>query len=315
MDGLSGRRVFVAGHAGLVGSALVRALHAAGAKVLTAPRPRLDLRDAGAVGGWMRDHRPEVVLLAAARVGGIGANQAEPVEFLRDNLLIQTSVMESARLAGVERLVFLSSSCAYPREAPQPMAEEVLLCGPPEPTNAPYAVAKAAGMLLARAMREQHGLQFRSVVACNTYDLSPAADVERAHVIPALLHRMAEAAARGAPEVPVWGTGRARREFLHVDDLARAVLDVAARPPEEDWINVGSGEEVTIAELAELIAEVTGFRGRIRFDASRPDGAPRKVLDSSRMRARGWRPRVGLWKGLMLARAALTLTTEGARAA
>lgn len=311
---LRGERVFVAGHAGLVGAALTRALRPAGAQVLTASRAELDLRDGAAVDAWMREHRPTVVLLAAARVGGIAANRAEPVEFLRDNLLIQTAVMEAARRAGVDRLVFLSSSCAYPRDIPQPMTEEALLSAAPEPTNAPYAVAKAAGMLMARACREQYGARFRSVVACNAYGLEPRSDTERSHVVPALLHRMAEAAARGAPEVVVWGTGQARREFLHVDDLARAVLDVAARPPEEDWINVGSGEEVTIAELARLVAEATGFRGRIAFDASRPDGAPRKLLDSRRMRARGWRPRIGLWKGLMMARAALTLA-PGAQAA
>ncbi len=314
MHDWAGRRVFVAGHGGLVGGALARALRPAGAQVLTAPRAELDLRDGGAVLAWMRVRRPEVVLLAAARVGGIGANRAHPTAFLCDNLLIQTAVMEAARVAGVERLVFLSSSCAYPRDIAQPMREEVLLSAAPEPTNAPYAVAKAAGMLLARAIREEHGLAFRSVVACNAYGLDPVRDVEGAHVIPALLRRMTRAQTCGAPEVVVWGTGRARREFLHVDDLARAVLDVAARPPEEDWINVGSGEEVTIAELARLVADAVGFRGRIVFDASKPDGAPRKLLDSSRMRARGWRPRIGLWKGLTLARAALTLA-QGARAA
>lgn len=302
MRGLVERRVFVAGHTGLVGSALARALPSTGAKLLTVPRAELDLRDGPAVEAWMRRQRPEVVLLAAARVGGIGANQAQPTDFLRDNLLIQTAVIEAARRTGVERLVFLSSSCAYPRDAAQPMREEVLLTGPPEPTNAPYAVAKAAGMLLARACREEHGLAFRSVVACNLYGPhGRARPAEGDHVIPALLRRMAEAAARRAPEVVVWGTGRALREFLHVDDLAWAVLDVAARPPEEDWLNVGSGEEVTIAELAELVAEVTGFRGRIVFDPTRPDGAPRKLLDSSRMRRRGWRPRVALWEGLTAA--------------
>lgn len=301
VDELAGRRVFVAGHAGLVGSALVRALRPTGAKVLTAPRAELDLTDGAAVQAWMRARRPQVVLLAAARVGGIGANQARPVDFLRENLLIQTHVMEAAFREGVERLVFLASSCAYPRDAAQPMAEEVLLTGAPEPTNAAYAVAKAAGMHLARSYREQHGAAFRSVVACNVYGPQRVEDVEAAHVIPALLQRMSAAAARGAPEVTVWGTGRARREFLHADDLARAVLDVAARPPEEDWLNVGSGEEVTVAELAGMIAGTTGFRGRIVFDASRPDGAPRKLLDSARMRARGWRPLIGLRRGLAAA--------------
>ena len=315
MDELAGRRVFVAGHDGLVGSALVRALRPAGAQVLSAPRAELDLRDGPAVEAWMRERRPDVVLLAAARVGGIGANRAHPTAFLRDNLLIQTAVMEGARRAGVERLVFLSSSCAYPRDVAQPMSEEVLLSAAPEPTNAPYAVAKAAGMLLARAIREEHGAEFRSVVACNAYGLDPVRDTEGAHVIPALLRRMADAAERGAAEVVVWGTGRARREFLHVEDLARAVLDVAARPPEEDWINVGSGEEVTVAELAALIAQATGFRGRIVFDASKPDGAPRKLLDSTRMRRRGWSPRIRLWEGLRLARAVLTLARSDARAA
>ena len=315
MEELAGRRVFVAGHRGLVGSALVRALGPAGAEVLTASRVELDLTDGPGVDAWMRSRRPQVVLLAAARVGGIGANQARPVDFLRENLLIQTQVMAAAWRHGVDRLVFMASSCAYPREAPQPMVEEVLLTGAPEPTNAAYAVAKAAGMHLARSYREQHGAAFRSVVACNLYGPRAAEDVEAAHVIPALLQRMAAAAERGAPEVAVWGTGRARREFLHVDDLARAVLDVAARPPDEDWLNVGSGEEVTIEELAGRVAEVTGYRGRIVFDPSRPDGAPRKLLDSARMRRRGWRPTVGLRDGLLEAHRALTGPVERSRAA
>lgn len=313
MDTLAGQRVFVAGASGLVGSALVRALRREGAQVLAPSRAELDLRDGPAVRRWMR-RRPQIVLLAAARVGGIGANMARPADFLTDNLLIQTHVMEAAAACEVERLVFLASSCAYPRHAAQPMREDALLSGLPEPTNAPYAVAKAAGMLLAKALREQHGCAFRSVVACNLYGPHAARDPRAAHVIPALMARMAEAERTGAAAVRVWGTGRPLREFLHVDDLARAVLDVARHPPAEDWINVGSGEEISIAQVAELIAAVTGFQGRFVFDPSRPDGAPRKLLDSSRMRARGWRPIVGLWEGLQGAHAAL-LTEAGRRAA
>ena len=315
MGDLAGRRVFVAGGSGLVGSALVRALGPERATVLAPTRCELDLLDGAAVERWMATHQPQVVLLAAARVGGIGANRARPVEFLSENLRIQTHVIDAAHRAGVRRLLFMASSCAYPREAAQPMGEDALLSGPPEPTNAAYAVAKAAGMHLAKAYRAQHGAAFHSVVACNLYGEAAAHDEAAAHVIPALMARMDRAARRGAAQVAVWGTGRARREFLHVDDLASAVLDLARRPPDADWINVGSGEEVTIAELAERVADAVGFRGRIVFDASQPDGAPRKLLDSRVMRRRGWAPLIGLSEGLARAAAGLIakrLSTQAA---
>ena len=294
----AGRRVFVAGHGGLAGSALVRALSAQGASVLSADRRELDLADGSAVAGWMAAHRPEVILLAAGRAGGVAANIARPTAFLRENLLIPVNVMEAAWRAGCRRLVFLASSCAYPLRAPQPLREEDWLAGAPEPSNAAHAAAKRAGVELARAYRTEHGLAFQSVAACNLYGPGDRFDTTGGHVIPALMRRAVEARRAGAAELVVWGSGRPRREFLHADDLARAILTLAAAAPAEDLTNIGSGEEVTVAELAATIAEVAGFRARLSFDASRPDGSPGKRLDSSRMRARGWRPRIGLREGL-----------------
>ncbi len=295
---MSGARVHVAGHGGLVGSALVRALRGSGAHLLTAPRSELDLADGAAVARWMRAQRPDMVLLAAARVGGVAANLASPTAFLRENLLIQTHVMHEAWRAGVERLVFIGSACAFPRDAALPTPEEAMLTGRPEPSNAPFAVAKAAGLLAVEAYRREHGAAFSAVIACNLYGLNDSSDPDRSHVVAALHARFMEAVRTGAPEVVIWGDGTARRELMHADDLARAVLGVAADTPEHAWLNAGSGEEVSIAELAAMLAEVTGFTGRLRFDPARPTGAPRRLLDSGRLRARGWRPLVPLRDGL-----------------
>ena len=293
-----GRRVFVAGHRGMVGAAVTRALAAAGAEVLTAPRPGVDLRRQAETEAWFAEARPEAVVLAAARVGGILANAARPAEFLYDNLAIAVSVIEAARGAGVDRLLFLGSSCIYPRAAPQPITEEALLTGPLEPTNEWYAVAKIAGVKLCQAYRRQHGCDFVSAMPCNLYGPGDNFDPESSHVVPGLMRRMHEAKCAGTPWLGVWGTGRPRREFLHVDDLAAAAVCVLECYAEETPINVGAGADVTIAELAGLLKDVTGYDGRLAFDPSKPDGAPRKLLDVSRLAALGWRPRIGLREGL-----------------
>lgn len=312
---LRGRRVFVAGHRGMVGSALVRRLRARGeCELILRDRAQLDLRDAAAVDRFFAAERPEVVLLAAARVGGIEANRTFPVEFLEDNLAIALHVIRSAFRHDTARLLFLGSSCIYPREAPQPIPEEALLTGPLEPTNEAYALAKIAGLKLCQYYRRQHGRLFHSVMPTNLYGPGDYYHPERAHVIPALLRRFHEAREAGRPQVVLWGTGTPRREFLHVDDLADACLHLLELPDPPDWINVGTGTDLTIRELAELIREVTGYAGEMVFDTTRPDGTPRKRLDVSRLRATGWAPRIPLREGLaatyqdfLAARAAGTL--------
>lgn len=295
---VAGARVFVAGHRGMVGAAVARALTRAGAEVLTAPRPGVDLRRQAEAEAWLAAARPDAVVLAAARVGGILANDARPAEFLHDNLAIAASVIEGARRAGVGRLLFLGSSCIYPREAPQPIPESALLAGPLEPTNEWYAVAKIAGVKLCQAYRRQYGCDYISAMPCNLYGPGDRFDAKAGHVIPGLMRRMHDAKRAGRAVLEVWGTGRPRREFLHVDDLAAAALFVLERYVAEAPVNVGSGEEVTIADLARLVADVVGFEGRLAFDPAKPDGAPRKLLDVARVEALGWRARIGLREGL-----------------
>ncbi len=300
--------VFVAGHRGMVGSALLRELAARGyANVLTAGREQLDLLDQAGVRAFFAARRIDQVYLAAARVGGIHANDTYPADFIYDNLVIEANVIHAAHLAGVNKLMFLGSSCIYPREAPQPMREEALLGGPLEPTNEAYAIAKIAGIKLCESYNRQYGRDYRSVMPTNLYGPGDNFHPENSHVIPALLRRFHEAVQAGAPEVVIWGSGRPRREFLHVDDMASATVHVmelphttwsAVAPPRVSHVNVGTGEDVTIRELAEAIARVTGYTGRIAFDPGKPDGTPRKLLDVSRLTALGWRARIGLEEGL-----------------
>jgi GDP-L-fucose synthase len=293
-----GARVYVAGHAGLVGSAIVRRLADSGARVIQRTRGELDLRDADQVEPFFEAEQPHYVFLAAARVGGIRANHTYPADFIRDNLLIQTNVIDAAWRHGARKLLFLGSSCIYPRLAEQPITEDALLTGPLEPTNEWYAIAKIAGIKLCQAYRRQHGFDAISLMPTNLYGPGDNFDPLDSHVLPGLLRRFDEARATGAPNVTVWGTGTPRREFMHVDDLADAAVFLMERYSEESPINVGTGIDVTIRELAELIAATVGYQGRIEFDATRPDGTPRKWLDVSRLHALGWRHRIELAAGL-----------------
>ncbi|HJT06180.1 MAG TPA: GDP-L-fucose synthase [Stellaceae bacterium] len=295
---LAGRRVFVAGHRGMVGSALTRRLQRSGCEVLTAGRGEVDLRRQKATEAWLEARRPDAVFVAAATVGGILANDTRPAEFLYDNLMIAGNVIEASRRAGVRKLLFLGSSCIYPRLAPQPMAEEALLTGPLEPTNQWYAVAKIAGLKLCAAYRRQYGADFISAQPTNLYGPGDTYDLQASHVVPALIAKTHRAKVTGATEVEIWGTGAPRREFLHVDDLADALVFLMERYSDELQINIGWGEDVSIRELAELIAEVVGYRGGFRYAAEKPDGTPRKLLDTSRLSALGWRPRIQLKDGL-----------------
>ncbi len=292
-------RIFVAGHAGLVGSAIMRRLAAAGCdNVLTATRDQLDLRDQAAVNYWFRANRPEYVFLVAGTVGGILANSTRPAEFIYDNMMIHATVVHAAYLFGVEKLLYLGSSCIYPREAPQPMAEEALLTGPLEPTNEPYAVAKIAGIKLCQAYRRQFGCDFISAMPTNLYGPGDNFDLDSSHVVPALIRKFDDARREGRRQVPIWGSGRPRREFLHVDDLAAASLFVMERWEEELHINVGTGEDCTIRELAEMVRDEVYPGAELAFDASKPDGSPQKLLDVSRLHALGWRHRIGLREGI-----------------
>jgi GDP-L-fucose synthase len=292
-------RVFVAGHRGLVGSAIVRRLRAEGfTNLILRPRSELDLRDQKATEEFFAAEKPHYVFLAAAKVGGILANATRPADFIRDNIQIQTNVIDASFRHGVRKLLFLGSSCIYPREAPQPIVESSLLTGPLEPTNEPYAIAKIAGIRMLQSYRRQYGFRGIALMPTNLYGPNDNFDVETSHVIPALLRRFHEAKVSGAREVVVWGTGRPRREFLYVDDLADAAVFLMRHYDGEDIINVGWGEDITISELAQLVARVVGFEGRIAFDPSRPDGTPRKLLDVSRLRTFGWRPKVPLSEGL-----------------
>ncbi len=295
---LAGHRVWVAGDRGMVGSAVVRRLAREDVEVVTAPRSELDLTRQTEVEDWVATTRPTVVVVAAARVGGIAANSARPVDFLHDNLMIEANVLAAAARARVAKLIFLGSSCIYPRDAAQPIAEEALLTGPLEPTNQWYAVAKIAGIKLAEAYREQHGLDFISAMPTNLYGPGDNYDLESSHVIPALLHKAVIARDSHAAEMVVWGTGAPRREFMHVDDLADAVVFLLRHYSAARHINVGTGTDLPIADLAAMIARIVGFGGRLTFDASRPDGTFRKLMDGSRLTALGWRASIGLEDGL-----------------
>jgi GDP-L-fucose synthase len=299
MTWLRDSSIFVAGHNGLVGSAILRALRAAGARdLLLRTRVELDLRQAAAVEQFFAEHRPHYVLLAAARVGGIEANRSQPAQFLRDNLQIQTNVIDVAHRHGTRKLLFLGSSCIYPRDAPQPMPEDCLLTGPLEPTNEWYAIAKIAGLKMCQAYRREYGFDAICAMPTNLYGPGDNFDLVNSHVLPALIRKCHEAKLAQSGAVEIWGTGKPRREFLHADDLAQASLYLMQHYSSEAPINVGWGEDISIAELAQLIADTVGYRGDMRFDTSRPDGAPRKLLDTSRLTALGWRPAIRLESGL-----------------
>jgi GDP-L-fucose synthase len=296
---LTGRRVWVAGHRGMVGSALTRALAREDVQLLTATHDELDLRRQAETEEWMRRHRPEIIFLAAARVGGILANDTYPAQFLYDNLLIQTNIIEAARLTGVAKTMLLGSSCIYPRLAPQPITEDSLLTGPLEPTNEWYAIAKIAGIKMAQAYRRQYGMNVVSVMPTNLYGPNDQYDPRNSHVAAALLRRLHQARVEGAPRVEIWGTGTPLREFLHVDDLAQACLFLMKTWSDPNPINIGSGQEVTVFDLARLIAEVVGWTGEFVFDKTKPDGTPRKLLDISRLTALGWTASIPLREGLV----------------
>mgnify|MGYP001567773876 CR=1 FL=1 len=292
-------RVFVAGHRGLVGSALIRALRASGyGDSVVRPHDELDLEDAAAVHAFFARERPALVFLAAAKVGGILANSTYPAEFIRSNLAIQLNVVEACYRSGVRKLMMLGSSCVYPKHARQPIPETELLTGPLEPTNEPYAVAKIAGIRLCQAYNAQYGTNYISVMPTNLYGPGDNFDLQTSHVVPALIRRFHDAKLAGAPVVMVWGTGNALREFLHVDDMARACVHLMERYDSSEIINIGAGGEISIAELAALIRRVVGYAGRLEFDINRPDGTPRKLLDSSRLFATGWRPTIPLERGI-----------------
>jgi len=295
-------KIFVAGHRGMVGSALVRELARRGCRTLiTRARAELDLTSQTAVERFYEETQPEFVFVAAAKVGGILANDTHPAEFLHENLQIQSNLIHGAWRAGVKKLLFLGSSCIYPKLAPQPMTEEALLTGPLEPTNQWYAIAKIAGIKLCEAYRKQYGSNFISAMPTNLYGPNDNYDLQSSHVLPALIRKFHEAKVAGAPQVVCWGTGSPLREFLYVDDLAQACLLLMERYSEAQFINVGSGEEVSIRELSELVCRVVGFKGQVVWDATKPDGTPRKLMDNSRLRALGWKPAIDLPNGIRLA--------------
>jgi GDP-L-fucose synthase len=295
----SSSRVFVAGHRGLVGSAIVRKLRTnTGAELLLASRDSLDLRDQAAVDRWFEANRPDEVYLVAGTVGGILANSTRPAEFIYDNLMIHATVVHAAWRTGVKKLLYLGSSCIYPREAAQPMSEEALLTGPLEPTNEPYAVAKIAGIKLCQAYRRQYGCDFISAMPTNLYGPGDNFDLASSHVLPAMIRKFHEAMVAGDSSVTIWGTGSPRREFLHVDDLAEACVFLMRNYSGDEHVNVGTGEDLSIRELAETVRDVVAPGMRIELDPSKPDGMPRKLLDVSRIHALGWRHRIGLREGI-----------------
>ena len=293
--------IFIAGHSGLAGSAILRALQSRGySRLIVRTHQELELTDAGAVKDFFQQERPESVFLAAAKVGGIQANNTLPAEFLRENLLIQTHVLHEAWQAGVKKLLFLGSSCIYPKLAPQPIPESALLTGELEPTNDAYALAKIAGIQLCKAYRKQHGANFIAVMPTNLYGPQDNFHPEHSHVLPALLRRFHEAQRDGLKEVTVWGSGTPKREFLHSDDLASACLFLMEHYDSPEIINIGWGQDCTIRELAEMIAKTVGYTGKLKWDDSRPDGTPRKVLDNSKLSSLGWEPKISLQEGLRL---------------
>ncbi len=301
--------IFVAGHRGMVGSALVRHLQGAGyERVITRSRDELDLLDSKAVTSDLANSRPDYIFVAAAKVGGIQANDRYRADFLYQNLMIEANLIHAAHLAGVQRLLFLGSSCIYPRDCPQPIREDYLLTGPLEQTNEPYAIAKIAGIKLCESYNRQYGRQYVSVMPTNLYGPNDNYDLATSHVLPALIRKAHEAKTRGDSELVVWGSGKPRREFLYVDDLADACVHLMESGYDGPLVNVGCGEDVTIAELAETVMQVVGFEGRIVFDASKPDGTPRKLLDVSRLAGLGWTARTALRDGIRLAYRAANLT-------
>jgi GDP-L-fucose synthase len=295
---LNGKRVYVAGHRGMVGAAVCRRLAKENVELITADRSTLDLRSAEAVSNWMTEARPDVVIMAAAKVGGIHANNTYPVDFLIENLMVQNSVMSAAHHADVERLLFLGSSCIYPKMAEQPIKEEALLTGALEATNEPYAIAKIAGIKLVEAYRRQHGRDWISAMPTNLYGPGDNYHPENSHVLPALLRKFHEAKLRGDKSVTIWGTGTPLREFMHVDDLADALIFCLERYSGSQHINIGSGQEVCIRDLAVIIAEVVGGDFNLEFDMTRPDGTPRKLMDSGKLRKLGWTPKIPLNFGI-----------------
>lgn len=295
---LAGKRVFVAGHRGMVGAAIVRRLASENCEVVTAGRTELDLREQSAVRTFIADRKPHAVVLAAAKVGGILANDTYPADFLYENLAIETAVIEGSFRAGVEKLLFLGSSCIYPKFAPQPIPEDALLTGPLEPTNEWYAIAKIAGLKMCEAYRRQHGVDYISAMPTNLYGPGDNYDLEKSHVIPALLRKAHDAREAGADSLPIWGSGSPRREFLHVDDAADAMVHLLKTYSGNSHVNVGSGEDVTILELAQMVCDVVGFKGRIVTDPTKPDGTPRKLMDATQLKSMGWSPKYDLPTGL-----------------
>ncbi len=295
---LAGKRVYVAGHRGMVGSALVRRLASEGCEILTVAHAAVDLRRQDQVEAWMANNRPDAVFLAAAKVGGILANDTYPADFLYDNLILEANVIHAAYKARVEKLMFLGSSCIYPKFADQPIVEDALLSGSLEPTNEWYAIAKIAGLKLCAAYRKQHGKDFISAMPTNLYGPGDNFDLHSSHVMPALIRKAHEAKINGEKEIRIWGTGAPLREFLHVDDCADACVHLMKAYSAESHVNVGSGEDISILELARLVAEVVGFEGGITRDLSKPDGTPRKLMSANKLRALGWSPRIGLKAGI-----------------
>lgn len=297
MYGLTGKRIYVAGHRGMVGSAIVRRLEKENCEVLSAPRS-VDLREQTAVREWYAANRPDTVVVAAAKVGGILANDSYPAQFLYDNLMIEANLIEAARQNAVEKLLFLGSSCIYPRMAPQPIQEGALLTGPLEPTNEWYAIAKIAGIKLCQAYRREYGCDFISAMPTNLYGPGDNFDLKSSHVLPALIRKAHVAKESGARNIVVWGSGKPRREFLHVDDMADACVFLLQSYSGEEHVNVGSGDDIPIGELAKLVCDVVGFEGEITFDTEKPDGTPRKLMSSDRIAAMGWQPQIGLRPGI-----------------
>jgi len=295
---LAGKRVWVAGHRGMVGSALVRRLASEGCEVLISTRAGVDLKRQDQTERWVAENKPDAVFLAAAKVGGILANDTYPADFLYDNLMIEANIIEASFRQGVQKLLFLGSSCIYPRLAPQPINEDALLTGPLESTNEWYAIAKIAGIKMAQAYRRQHGVDYISAMPTNLYGPGDNFDLQSSHVLPALLRKAHDAKVNGRDEMMIWGTGSPKREFLHVDDCADALVHLMKSYSGDTHVNVGSGEDLTILELATLVAEVVGFEGRIVTDPSKPDGTPRKLMSADRLRSEGWTPRIALRDGI-----------------
>ena len=297
MYDLTGKRIYVAGNRGMVGGAIVRQLEARGVEVLTAPRS-VDLREQAAVREWMGLNKPDAVVVAAARVGGIHANNTFPAEFLYDNLMIEANLIEASHKADVEKLLFLGSSCIYPKMAPQPIPEEALLTGPLEPTNEWYAIAKIAGIKLCQAYRKQYGANYISAMPTNLYGPGDNFDLETSHVLPALIRKAHEAKLAGADSITIWGTGTPRREFLHVDDVAAGCVFLLENYSDMGHVNLGSGTDLTINELVEKVSKVVGFEGEIVRDSSKPDGTPRKLMDGAFIKSMGWEPKIRLEEGI-----------------